>query len=62
MKEQCCICKKYFDLEELYEYREKVACEKDFEKAQQIAESERAEIMRKSCVKNHHVIRKSMRL
>jgi hypothetical protein len=45
MKEQCCICKKYFDLSKLYEYRGSVACGKDFDKAQENADSKRAEIV-----------------
>lgn len=42
-KEQCCICKEYFELSELYEYRGYIACEKDFDEAQKQAERVRAE-------------------
>ena len=39
------LCKKFFDLSELYEYRGSVACEKDFDKAQENADIKRAEII-----------------
>jgi len=48
MKEQCSVCKKYFDLSELYEYRGKVACSEHFEEAQGNANFERQEIIEDS--------------
>lgn len=45
MKEKCCVCKKYFDLGEMYEYRGMVACEEHFDKAQEMADFKRSEII-----------------
>ncbi len=50
MSEKCSICKKSFDLSNLYEYRGHVACEKCFDKAQKNADIERAE----STERQHH--------
>ena len=45
MKEQCRICKKYFDLSDLYEYRGAIACNGCFDKSNSLRDIERQEVI-----------------
>lgn len=48
MKETCSVCKKRFDLSDLYEYWGHVACEKCFGEVEKNADFERAEAIERS--------------
>lgn len=45
VREECSVCHKLFPLSKLYEYRGSVACEKDFNKAQENADYKRQQII-----------------
>ena len=42
---KCCVCKNDFDDSEMYEYRGILACSKDFKKATERRDFERAEVI-----------------
>lgn len=44
-KEKCSVCKKWFDLSELYDYRGIIACAKHFDEAIEKRDMQRAEVM-----------------
>lgn len=48
MTDQCSICKKEFEISELYEYRGSIACEEDFDKAIKNEDFKRQEAIEKS--------------
>jgi recombinational DNA repair protein (RecF pathway) len=45
MKDKCAICGKYFELDDLYEYRGVIACEKHFDELCEKRDYQRTEIM-----------------
>jgi len=45
MRDQCSICKKYLDISELYEYRNKIACTDCFDKLQEQVDYERQQVI-----------------